>query len=188
MFLVTGLVCAGGLLIRRRGTVGDRELSDVDLVHINHGVMSAAMILMLWVMVEGVVAWAQVAIFAILALSLLPAYRRARAASSRVDLLGHVGMAVAMIWMLAAMPTLMSEMATGGGGAGHSHGGGSSATAPTATPMWADVVNVGFVVLAAGTALWWLYRAATGAGHRLHLASYAAMAGGMATMLVLMNG
>ncbi|WFE30927.1 DUF5134 domain-containing protein [Micromonospora sp. WMMD975] len=188
VFLATGLVCAAGLLIRRRGSAGDRELTDVDLVDISHGVMSAAMILMLWVLVEGVVAWAQVAIFAILALSLLPAYRRARATSGRVDLLGHMAMGVAMMWMLAAMPTLMSEMAAGGTGSGHSHGGGNAAAGPTATPMWADVVNVAFVVLAAGTALWWLYRAATVAGHRLHLASYAAMAGGMATMLVLMNG
>ncbi|MFY1692904.1 DUF5134 domain-containing protein [Plantactinospora sp. WMMB782] len=150
--------------------------------------MSVAMILMAWVMVEGVVAWAQVAIFAILALSLLPAFLRARGAVERVDLLGHAAMDVAMIWMLAAMPTLMSEMAIGGGGSGHSHGGGDSASAPTATPMWADIVNVGFVVLAAGTALWWLYRAATAAGHRLHRASYATMAAGMGTMLLLMNG
>ncbi|WP_256092264.1 DUF5134 domain-containing protein [Micromonospora haikouensis] len=188
MFLATGLVCAGGLLIRRRGTVGHQKVSDTDLVDISHGVMSAAMILMLWVMVEDVVAWAQVAIFAILALSLLPAYRQARATSGRVDVLGHMAMAVSMMWMLAAMPTLMSEMAASGAGSGHSHGGGNAAAALTATPMWANMVNVTFVVLAAGAALWWLYRAATVAGHRLHLASYAVMAGGMATMLVLMNG
>jgi hypothetical protein len=188
VFLATGLVCAVGLLIRRRGSTDDRELTDVDLIDVNHAVMSAAMILMLWVLVEGVVAWAQVAVFAILALALLPAYRQARVTSGRVDVLGHVGLTVAMMWMLAAMPTLMSEMASDGTGSGHSHGGGNAAAGPTATPVWADMVNVAFVVLAAGTALWWLYRAATAAGHRLHLASYAAMAGGMATMLVLMNG
>jgi Domain of unknown function (DUF5134) len=188
-FLATGLLCTGALVIRRRATAGAGELSDNDLIDINHSAMSAAMILMAWVMMEGVVAWAQIAIFAICAVSLLPAYRRAGGAPERVGLLGHIGMNVAMIWMLAAMPTLMSEMATGdGSGSGHSHGAGGSGAAPMPTPAWADATNAVFVALSVAAALWWLYRAATTAGHRLHQVSYAVMAAGMGTMLLVMNG
>ncbi|MFY1635523.1 DUF5134 domain-containing protein [Solwaraspora sp. WMMB335] len=188
VFGLTGLICVGDLVIRRRGVPRDQAISDAELVDINHAVMSAAMILMAWLMVVGVVAWAQVAIFAILALALLPAYRLARSISERVDVLGHITQNLAMIWMLAAMPTLMSEMAIGGG-SGHSHGGAASGAVPTATPVWADMVNVAFVGLTAIGALWWLYRAAmTTSGHRLHLLSYAGMGAGMGTMLLLMNG
>ncbi len=188
VFVLTGLVCVGALVGRRRGAVSsDQGLSDEDLIDVNHGVMSAAMILMLWLMTDGVVAWAQVAIFAILAVALLPAYQRARGAVARVDLVSHAGQDLAMIWMLAAMPTLMSELAGGSGGGGHSHGGGDSGAVPTATPVWADTVNIVFVVAAAATAGWWLYRTVTTKSHRLHRLGYAVMAAGMATMLLLMN-
>ncbi|NLU79228.1 DUF5134 domain-containing protein [Micromonospora sp. HNM0581] len=175
------------LVVRRRAVSRDQPFSDEELIGINHGVMSAAMILMAWVMVEGAVAWAQIAVFAILALALLPAYRRTRHAADRTDLISHAGMDVAMIWMLAAMPTLMSELGTGGAGAGHSHGGGSSGGAPMPTPAWADTVNIVFVALAVATALWWLYRSTTSSRHRVHSLSYSVMAAGMATMLLLMN-
>lgn len=187
VFVLTGLVCAGALVIRRRAAAGDQGLSDEDLIDVNHGVMSAAMILMLWLMTDGVVAWAQIAIFAILAVALLPVYQRAAGTTARVDLVSHAGQDLAMIWMLAAMPVLMSEMAGGAGGGGHSHGGSDAGAVPTATPAWADAVNIGFVVIATATAGWWLYRTLTATGHRLHLLGYAAMAAGMATMLLLMN-
>ncbi|MCZ7418653.1 MULTISPECIES: DUF5134 domain-containing protein [unclassified Micromonospora] len=187
VFLLTGLVCVADLVVRRRAVSRDQPFSDEELVGINHGVMSAAMILMVWVMVEGAVAWAQIAVFAILALALLPAYRRTRHASDRADLVSHAAMDVAMIWMLAAMPTLMSELGTGGAGGGHSHGGGASGGVPVPTPAWADTVNIAFVVLAAATALWWLYRTMTASRHRLHSLSYSVMAAGMGTMLLLMN-
>jgi hypothetical protein len=185
---VAGLVCTGALVVRRRASSSDQGLSDEDLVDINHGVMSAAMVLMLWLMTEGVVAWAQIAIFAILAVALLPAYQRARGTMDRVDLVSHAGQDLAMIWMLAAMPILMSEIAGGAGSGGHSHGGGGTSAIATATPAWADAVNIMFVVVAAATAGWWLYRTVTARGHRLHLLSYTTMAAGMATMLLLMNG
>ncbi|MTK04446.1 DUF5134 domain-containing protein [Micromonospora sp. CP22] len=187
VFLLTGLVCVADLVIRRRAVSRDQPFSDEELIGINHGAMSAAMILMVWVMVEGAVAWAQIAVFAILALALLPAYRRTRHAADRADLFSHAGMDVAMIWMLAAMPTLMSEMGTGGVGSGHSHGGGASGGVPAPTPAWADTVNIAFVALAAATALWWLYRATTKSRHRLHSLSYSVMAAGMGAMLLLMN-
>ncbi|WBB53670.1 DUF5134 domain-containing protein [Verrucosispora sp. WMMD573] len=187
VFLLTGIVCVADLVIRRRAVSRDQPFSDAELIDINHTVMSAAMILMVWVMVEGAVAWAQIAVFAILALALLPAYRRTRHTSDRADLLSHAAMDAAMIWMLAAMPTLMSELGTGGAGAGHSHGGGASGGVPVPTPAWADTVNIAFVALAAATALWWLYRTTTTSHHRLHSLSYSAMAAGMGTMLLLMN-
>ncbi|MFV2018169.1 DUF5134 domain-containing protein [Micromonospora sp. LOL_023] len=185
--MLTGLVCVGDLVIRRRGVPREQAFSDAELIDINHCVMSAAMILMVWLMVDGVFAWAQVAIFGILAFALLPAYLRVRSTSERVDVLGHVTQNVAMIWMLAAMPILMSEMAIGGG-SGHSHGVAAAGAVPTPTPAWADTVNVVFVVLSGTGALWWLYRAARPtSGHRLHLLSYSVMSAGMATMLLLMN-
>jgi hypothetical protein len=187
VFLLTGLVCAGDLVIRRRGVPREQAFSDAELIDINHCVMSAAMILMVWLMVDGVFAWAQVAIFGILAFALLPAYLRARGASERVDVLGHVSQNVAMIWMLAAMPILMSEMGVGGG-SGHSHGVAAAGATPTPTPAWADVTNVVFVALSVTGALWWLYRAARPtSGHRLHQLTCAVMGAGMATMLLLMN-
>jgi len=186
VFLLTGLVCVGDLVIRRRGVPRDQAFSDAELVDINHCVMSVAMILMAWLMVDGPVAWAQVAIFGILVLALLPGYGRARGTSERVDVLGHVTQNLAMIWMLAAMPTLMSELGVGGG-SGHAHGVAAAGAEPTPTPAWADMTNVVFVALSTAGALWWLYRAATTSGHRLHLLSYGVMSAGMATMLLLMN-
>ncbi|MFY1699979.1 DUF5134 domain-containing protein [Solwaraspora sp. WMMA2101] len=186
VFLLTGLVCVGDLAVRRRGVSREQAFSDAELIDINHAVMSAAMILMAWLMVDGVFAWAQVAVFGILAFALLPAYLRARGTSERVDVLGHVTQNVVMIWMLAAMPTLMSEMGIGGG-SGHVHGVAAAGATPTPTPAWADLTNVVFVVLSAAGALWWLYRAATTSNHRLHLLSYGVMSAGMATMLLLMN-
>ncbi|WFE28347.1 DUF5134 domain-containing protein [Solwaraspora sp. WMMD791] len=187
VFLLTGLVCVGDLAIRRRNVPREQAYSDAELIDINHAVMSAAMILMAWLMVDGVFAWAQVAVFGILAFALLPAYLRARGTSERVDVLGHVTQNVAMIWMLAAMPILMSEMAVGGA-SGHVHGVAAAGAVPTPTPAWADMTNVVFVVLSATGALWWLYRAATTrSGHRLHQLSCAVMGAGMATMLLLMN-
>ncbi|NHW87729.1 hypothetical protein HA066_25290, partial [Escherichia coli] len=50
------------LVVRRRAVSRDQPFSDEELIGINHGVMSAAMILMAWVMVEGAVAWAQIAV------------------------------------------------------------------------------------------------------------------------------
>ncbi|MFY1650331.1 DUF5134 domain-containing protein [Solwaraspora sp. WMMB762] len=164
----------------------DQAFSDAELIDVNHCGMSAAMILMVWLMVDGPLAWAQVAIFGILALALLPGYGRARGRSERVDVLGHVTQNLAMIWMLAAMPTLMSELGIGGG-SGHVHGVAAAGATPTPTPAWADLTNVVFVVLSAAGALWWLYRAATTSHHRLHLLSYGVMSAGMAMMLLLMN-
>lgn len=190
VFLVTGLICLGDLIARRIGRPARTEgLADEELIDINHAVMSAAMILMTWVAVLDAVTWAQIALFAIFAFALLPALTRAHGFPHRAELVGHIVLNAAMIWMLAAMPLLMAGMDMGGdGGSAHAgHHGGGDEMALMATPVWADVVNVAFIVACTVGALWWLYRAAAVRGHRMHALCHALMAAGMGTMLWLMN-
>lgn len=190
VFVCTGLACLADLAARRgaRSARGD-GIGDEELIGIAHGVMSAAMILMLWVAVLDAVTWTQIALFAILALALALGIPRAHGAARRADLSGHILLSAAMIWMLAAMPLLMAGAgAAGGSGAGgtaHHHGGGGGG--PGATPAWAEAVNLLFIALCAACALWWLYRLAAARGHRRHSASHALMAAGMGAMLWLMN-
>nr|WP_256415644.1 DUF5134 domain-containing protein [Frigoribacterium sp. CFBP 13712] len=168
----------------RRAVITDGELVDV-----NHGVMSIAMIAMTWFFAMDVVTWAQVLLFAILGLSLVPPLLRASSRRARTDLAGHIALDVAMIWMLAAMPLLMAGAMSPGGGSVHAEHAGADAGADmlTATPIWADVVNVLFVVVSVAAALWWLVQMFVSRGHRVHLLCHVVMAAGMAWMLVLMN-
>lgn len=190
VFLITGVICLVDFLARHaKPRQGGGEWGDGDVVDINHAVMSAAMILMIWVAVIDAVTWAQVVLFAIFAVSLVISLVRATRASSRVDLAGHIMLNGAMAWMLAAMPLLMAGMDMGdaeGAEAGGHHGGGEGATF-AATPAWADTVNLLFVIACGAYTLWWLYRAATTRGHRLHAFCHALMAAGMGVMLWLMN-
>lgn len=190
VFLATGLICIGDLIARRtRRAPGVEGLPDEELIDINHAVMSAAMILMTWVAVLDAVSWAQIALFAIFALALLPALTRAHGFPHRAELVGHIFLNAAMIWMLAAMPLLMAGMDMAGdeasAHAGH-HGGGEEMEL-MATPAWADVVNAAFIIVCAVGAVWWLYRAVAAKGHRLHALCHALMAAGMGAMLWLMN-
>jgi hypothetical protein len=187
-FSFTAVVCIGNLVSHRlRARSGPGGLSDEELIDINHGVMSIAMIVMLWVTVIDVITWAQMVLFAVLALSLIPLFPRASSSSRRLDLSGHVFLDGAMIWMLGAMPLLMAGAMDMGGGSAHAghHGGGGMMM--EATPVWADVVNVVFVVLSAALAIWWLFRLVTTRAHRLHTLCHAVMAAGMSGMLFLMN-
>ncbi|OIU86408.1 DUF5134 domain-containing protein [Microbacterium sp. AR7-10] len=189
-FLTTGLICLGDLIARRiRRPARTEGLADEELIDINHAVMSAAMILMTWVTVLDAVTWAQIALFAIFALALVPALTRAHGFPHRVDLVGHIVLNAAMIWMLAAMPLLMAGIDMGGdGGSAHAgHHGGSDEMGLMATPVWADVVNAAFIVTCAMGALWWLYRAVAIRGHRMHVLCHVLMAAGMGLMLWLMN-
>ncbi|MET8518936.1 DUF5134 domain-containing protein [Nocardioides sp. NBC_00163] len=154
------------------------------VLHLNHAVMSVAMILMIWVIVSDVAVWAQVALFAVLALALLAALRRASDGARRADLVGHLGLNAAMIWMLAAMPLLMADV---GGLEGHAGHGSAVAIAPAGhTPGWAVAVNSLFVVVCAAGVLWWLVRATAVREHRLPALGHGLMAAGMGTMLVLL--
>lgn len=190
VFVITGLICLGDLIARRAGRPARSEgLADEELIDINHAVMSAAMILMTWVMVIDAATWAQIALFAIFALALLPALSRADGFAPRVETLGHIVLNAAMIWMLAAMPLLMAgaDMGGGGGSAHAGHHDGGDGPMLMATPVWADVVNAVFIIACIAGMLWWLYRAVAARGHRLHALCHALMAAGMGLMLWLMN-
>lgn len=80
------------------------------IIEVNHLVMSVAMIFMIWVTVIDAVTWAQVTVFAIFALALLPVLLQQGEAAQRVSLAGHPILNAAMIWMLLAMPLLMAGM------------------------------------------------------------------------------
>lgn len=145
------------------------------------------MILMVWVPVVDAVTWAQVAVFAIFSLALVPGILAPGSAGTRVSLIGHIALNAAMIWMLLAMPLLMAGMPQGEGeSSGHHHGGGS-AVMLTSTPVWVDVVNVFFVVVSAAAAIWWVVALLRQRDRHLHDICYAVMAAGMAIMLVVMN-
>jgi hypothetical protein len=187
-FSFTALVCAGHLVKHRASSrASDGGLSDSGLIDVNHGLMSIAMIAMIWVSVIDVVTWAQMAVFAVLALSLLPVFGRARDTAVRIDLAGNVLLDAAMIWMLAAMPLLMAGAMDAGGGSAHAGHHAVGDEMLTATPVWADVVNVVFVVISAAAALWWVYRLVAAREHRLHTFCHVVMAAGMSGMLFLMN-
>lgn len=197
VFILTGVHHGASLLRGRRGqAVGAvrrrPELRGEDLVDINHMVMSLAMILMIWVTLGDVAIWVQVVLFGVLGASLLPTLRRGAAPIEKVDVVGHVMLDAAMMWMLAAMPLLMTGMENMGaeGGAHADHAGHSAGvmSMPMQTPGWAEAVNSGFVLLCAAGALWWAWRGATAPRHhRLHLLRHAMMSAGMGLMLVLMN-
>ncbi|MBG6096672.1 DUF5134 domain-containing protein [Nocardioides luteus] len=158
------------------------------VLHVNHTVMSAAMILMIWVILWDVAVWAQVALFAILTVALLPALRRTSGRARRTDVVGHLALNAAMIWMLAAMPLLMADThAAGSHTAGHAGHSGAAAALPTAAaPGWAIVVNSLFITACAAGVIWWLLRAAAVREHRLPALGHGLMATGMGTMLLLM--
>ncbi|MFJ2755997.1 DUF5134 domain-containing protein [Nocardioides sp. NPDC087217] len=154
------------------------------VLHLNHAAMSAAMILMIWVIVSDAAVWAQVAIFAVLTMALVPALRGASDRARRADVVGHLALNAAMIWMLAAMPLLMADV---GGLEGHAGHGSAAAIAPAGhAPGWAIAVNSGFVVVCAAGVLWWLVRATAVREHRLPALGHGLMAAGMGTMLVLL--
>ena len=154
--------------------------------------MDAAMIWMAWSMESEFALWAQAGLFTVLTIALLPSIRRGETAAQRVDLVGHVLLNAAMVWMLAAMPLLMAGM-----GMSHAPEAGMTTGHETvadggltlmSTPAWADAINACFVVLSVAAFGWWAYRFIASRHHRLHVACHATMAAGMAAMLLLMNG
>ncbi|MFI5825589.1 DUF5134 domain-containing protein [Streptomyces rishiriensis] len=191
VFVYTGVVLAISLIAWLRRPRVERRFDGEVLADVNHILMSAAMIWMSWSMESELALGLQVALFAALTVGLLLFLPGARTTTQRLDLGWHVVLNAAMIWMLAAMPLLMADMAMGHG-TSTDHGmnmdmSGEGHPAMMGTPMWADVVNTVFVVLCVAVALWWVYRAVTAKGHRLHVSVHAVKGAGMAAMLVLMN-
>lgn len=188
LFVMTAVICFWGLAARSRTRSEGSALTDTDLIDITHGIMSVAMIVMTWWTVWDAVTWAQVAIFAILALALVPSFRGANGAQA-VDLVGHIVLDAAMVWMLAAMPLLMAGMDMSDDASGahaEHHGGGGFAL--ESTPVWADAVNGMFIALCVAATAWWIWRLFRSSHHRIHSVCHIAMAAGMGWMLVLMNG
>lgn len=168
------------ILVVRPGSAGETVL------HVNHTVMSAAMILMIWVIVAEPAVWAQVGLFAVLTLALVTVLRRPGDLACRADLAGHLVLNAAMIWMLAAMPSLMASTHVTGVGGHAGHAGTAAVTHAGHTPDWAIAVNSVFAAVCLAWVGWWLLRAAAARGHRLPAIGHGLMAAGMGTMLVLM--
>jgi hypothetical protein len=158
-------------------------------VHVDHLVMSLAMVLMVWHPVAVVGTWVQVVIFAAFAALMLWGLPALHTAADRIGSVGHVLLNAAMIWMLLAMPLLMGHPMSGSGDPHAGHHGGSMDSMPmemTPTPVWATAVNWAAVVVSAVVALWWLVHLIRDRGHRLHAVCHLLMGAGMAIMLALM--
>ncbi|WP_278103295.1 DUF5134 domain-containing protein [Microbacterium proteolyticum] len=185
-FSVTALWCIVDLVRHRRTRNETHDgLAHHTIVDANHLVMSVAMIVMVWVSVVDAATWAQIAVFAIFALALIPSLATQRV-SDRISTAAHIVLNAAMIWMLAAMPLLMAGMDMDAGEGGHHHGGGDESML-MATPGWADALNVVFIALSAAAALWWAVRLIRSRGRDLHDGCYILMGAGMAVMLAVMN-
>lgn len=185
VFATTGIYCFV-LLFSHRSVLGHRLSLDFNatVIHLTHAVMSVAMTAMCWILAfPAVLNWVQIILFSVLALALVPGLWNAPTLLYRIDLVGHIWLGAAMVWMIAAMPLLMTE--TGGGGHSSGHGKGGSVT--ISTPEWVDVVNAVFVAGSLALAFFWVYRAFTIRGERLHALTHCLMAAGMAAMLLLMN-
>lgn len=189
LFVATGVWCAIDLM-RHRGKARHGAAAGISLhtvVDVNHLVMSAAMILMVWVSVVDAFTWAQIAVFVIFIVALVPGLVSEDSRAARISTVAHIALNAAMVWMLAAMPLLMAGMHSDiGDGSGHHHGG-VGMDMLMATPGWADLVNIVFVGLSAAAALWWAVRLVAARGRNFHDGCYVLMGAGMAIMLVVMN-
>ncbi|HWD06095.1 MAG TPA: DUF5134 domain-containing protein [Amycolatopsis sp.] len=159
VFAITGLYSlyrfAG--LMSGTGRDGDRA---AELAHL---LMSLAMVGMTWAWTGsadttgGIV---QVVVFGLFALWFAGGLL---AGAHRVGGAYHLVMAVAMVWMVVAMPLLMGGMAGGPGDGGRADMPGMQSANPMPTtgalasrPAWVSLVTVVLIVLLAVAALWWL--------------------------------
>lgn len=190
VFAFTGVYCLLRLIAHWPPPGAPRgPVLESTAIHLMHLVMSAGMIAMCWfMMIPAALNWAQIVVFTVLALALMPGLWKAPLLSRRVDLAGHIWLAAAMVWMIAAMPLLMAGMGGDEASSGHGAGSGEAMEMMMTTPLWVDIVNGVFVVGSAAIAMWWAYRSAAIRGERLHALCHCLMAAGMAAMLLLMNG
>jgi hypothetical protein len=185
LFAVTG-----GYSLWRWGdavSTRDSRTAAEAVVDLNHVLMSAAMVIMVWWPsgpVGGLVQIAAFGMFAvIMMLHLTTGDRRHRWSSA-----AHVIMNAAMIWMLAVMPLLMPHAADGQhhGRAQHSDPAGPVTASAAAVGVWAEVISWLAVGLMMATAVWWTIRAIRTSAERAHFCCHAAMGAGMATMIAAM--
>lgn len=164
-----------------------KQLTNDDVVDLNHLVMSFAMLLMVWMSMATIFNWLQVIVFTAFGLLVLSRVCWASGATQRLDLFSHVLMDLAMIWMLFSMPMLMGHMHAASphmaAGLMHSSSHTNMLMPPADRIMW---VNHGVIGCSVLVGLWWLSRVALATGHRFHGVRHATMAAAMAVMLVLM--
>lgn len=133
------------------------------VVDVSHALMSPAMLVMLWWPMAATGQWAQMAVFSGLAVVFFYQLSGLDTIPERAGAMAHAGMNLGMVWMLAAMPRLMSGEA------------------------WTTLLSWSAVGLLVITAVWWLVHAARTPGHRALCGCHGLSCAGMATMLALMT-
>lgn len=188
LFTVTGVICLWHIAASTEHRGHRDEARGIDALHL---AMSVAMIVMIWWPPGTTGTWVQVAVFAVIGAAILIGGLRATRWPVRVDSVAHVLLAVAMIWMLAAMPLIMGHdpAASPGGHAGHggvttSSTSQSAASTAISTPVAA--ITWTLVAISAVCAIWWVRRLFAAPRGVLHAGCHVLMASGMALMLVEM--
>ena len=191
LFTVVFAAAALGVALPPRGRAAAVAAGRVPVVFCL--AMCASLTGMVWLAEPATAAWVQAAVFGCAALwfglASLAGPGGSPAGSGqgrrlRLPALLHALMAVAMIWMLIAMPAVtgMTPVQTGGGAMGP--------MPRSASPAPVVVVSILLAVSCAAAAFWWLTGAiGLGPGSRVKdpgPAGQAAMSAGMAAMLVAM--
>ena len=196
IFLATAILCALHLAQTRGAAAAPmnpharHESAISTAVHVNHLVMSLAMLLMVWRPVGTAGTWVQVAIFTLFGALMLSGIFAEVSVSERISLSRHTSLNVTMIWMLLAMPMLMAHPRDGSGDVHAAHHGGASADPasipPVTAPAWASGASWAAIGVSGLVAVWWAVRLLREPGHRVHAACHLLMAAGMSLMLALM--
>ena len=185
VFAATGLYCLWRVMAGR--SQGIETVADV-----NHVLMSPAMVVMLWWPSAGAGRWVEVTVFGGLALFFFHHLAGSVTVTARAAALMHAGMNVGMVWMLLAMPALMSgggmEMDGGMAGmSGHQHGAGTTTAQDlVGLQAWSALLSWVVTGLLALAAAWWLVRAIRHRGHRVQCCCHGLACAGMGAMLALM--
>ena len=177
--LIAAVLVAGFLVARRLSTVGRRAPLGVDDVLDLHWLaVAGAVVLMAWTAVIDAVTFGQIALVAVFVVALGMLVREARDRGQRCDVLGHGLLSLATIWMLVAMPFLMTgDVAHTDPHAGHAgHEGHDHGAAVAAAPAWAAIGNAVAIGLCGVVAVWFLVRAFTASGRRLRSVADAVLA------------
>jgi hypothetical protein len=148
--------------------VGRRTEAVVD---VNHVLMSAAMVVMLWWPADGVARWMQVAVFGGATVVFFRQLAGSAEVTARTSALLHAAMNFGMVWMLIAMPA-------------HDH----MEMHPLAgVHTWTAMLTGVVAALLTLAAAWWLLHAVRTAGHRTLCTCHALATAGTAATLALIT-
>ena len=183
LFTVVFAAAALGVALPRRGRVG-AVVAAGRVPTVFCLAMCGSLIGMVWLSETAIAARVQVAVFGCAALWFgLASLAGPGQGRPALPALLHALMAVAMIWMLTAMPTVTGTTSA-------ETGGGAMAPMPRSAAPAPVVVSILLAVSCAAAAFWWLTGAiGRGLGSRVKgpvPASHAAMSAGMAAMLFAM--